>query len=156
MRRLTIALMFIVSLCFVNNAVAWTDHSFHVEQDSRSSKEFYISTFTDELRQKYIANWRRGEVFAISVLAKPNQEPKIVLMQSNVPPEALLEVVPKLRDMIGVLRSRAPELRTIAITYYHPLREAAAHLGIEHRKDKELHEKVAEILNEVRSRRLGI
>ena len=146
-------LIFLLVLGLSMNVWGWTAHPFHAE---KLSGEWTVTTFTDELRNKYLPKWKAGEVFAVSILYKEGGPPRIVLVQRNVPEDVVVSVSSKLFAMVSILKREIPKLKIIALTYYYPLKEVSSHLGLEDRKNEELHKKVAKVLNDAREKRIGI
>jgi hypothetical protein len=133
-------------------AYGWTDHPFNAQQDELG--EWSVTTFTPELNKKHYQAWADGKVYAISIKYVKGQKPILHLMRP-VDPYIIKLVTVWLDDFLKAIKREMPELKQVVLTFYYPINEISSHTYREAFKNKEIHVKLAQVLNEQRTRVRG-
>lgn len=151
MLKLLVGLVTVIFIS-VSGAHGWTNHPFHVEKDSVG--EWYVTTFTEELRTEYFKGWKSGKINVVSIKYVKGKEPTIHLIKF-VDPIIVSLVTVYLEDFVAVVKREMPELKQLVLSFYYPIMEISSHTYREAFKDIELHIKLAEVLNEQRRKVRG-
>ena len=138
---------------WIDKAHGWTNHSFHVEQDM--AEDWYVTTFTEELRKKYKKAWKRGEIYEISITQVKGQEPEVQSTSYRTPYRVIDLVSVWLNDFVDAIRREMPDLEQVVLTFYYPINEISSYTYSSAFKNKEIHEKLVKVLNEQRDRVSG-